>query len=177
MSSLSLNASIRTCRVEAGEAVRIESDRFLNPNNMVCIPWNGYNNKGQAVCADSWYTKTPGCRSAMDRVGVENHLRPDYATYINLNTAGIDGDIYGNPTAWEKSGQANLYSESRDKLTGSFGNQWQSTNYGSCGMNAYENAMAQVSQSNRHASFANNAYQQNAYQQAAGNRGSCGGGY
>ena len=52
MSSLSLNASIRTCKVEAGEAVRIESDRFLNPNNMVCIPWNGYNNKGQAVCAD-----------------------------------------------------------------------------------------------------------------------------
>lgn len=174
MSSLSLNASIRTCRVEAGEAVRIESDRFLNPNNMVCIPWNGYNNKGQAVCADSWYTKTPGCTSALDRVGVENHLRPDYATYINLNTAGIDGDIYGNPTAWAKSGQANLYAESRDKLTGSFGNQWQSTNYQTCGMNAYENAMAHTSQANRQASYANNAYHQNAYHRQAGNQGSCG---
>lgn len=173
MSSLSLNASIRTCKVEAGEAVRIESDRFLDPSKMVCIPWNGYNSKGQAVCPDSWNTMTPGCRSAMDRVGVENHHRPHYASMINLNTAGIYGDIY-NPTAWKEAGQANLYAESRDKLTGSFGNQWQSTNYGSCGMNAYENAMAQVSQSNHQASFTNNAYQQNSYQQAAGNRGSCG---
>jgi hypothetical protein len=175
MSSLSLDASIRTCKVETGEAIRIESDRFLNPNNMVCIPWNGYNNKGQAVCADSFYTKTPGCASAMDRVGVENHLRPDYATYINLNTAGIQGDIYGsNATSWGDAGDANKYATSRHKITGSYGNQFQSTNYQTCGLNSYEKAMAQTQQANRQASFANNAYQQNSYQQAAGNRGRCG---
>ena len=84
MSSLSLDASIRTCKVISGEASRIESDRFLNPNNMVCIPWTGYNLTGQQVCADSFYTKTPGCNSALDRVSVENTLRPQYGEYINL---------------------------------------------------------------------------------------------
>jgi hypothetical protein len=172
MSSLSLNASIRTCSVETGEASRIESDRFLNPNNMVCIPWNGYNNKGQKVCADSWNTKTAGCRSAMDRVSVENHLRPDYAAYVNLNTAGIQGDIYGNATAWDESGSANAWQESRNHITGNYGNQWGSTNYQTCGLNAYENAMSQTQQNNRGAAFANNAFQQNQYKQAAG--GSCG---
>ena len=172
MSSLSLDASIRTCKVETGEATRIQSDRFQNPNNMVCIPWNGRNLKGQSVCADSFYTKTPGCNSAEDRVGVENNLRPDYSSYINLNTAGIQGDIYGNQMAWDKSGSSNAWEESRNQITGQFGNQFQSTNYQTCGVNAYERAMAQTQESNRMASAANNYYQQHQYGKAGG---SCGG--
>ena len=173
MSSLSLDASIRTCKVDTGEASRIESDRFLNPNNMVCPMWTGYNNKGQKVCADSQYTKSAGCNSSEDRVIVENGLRPDYASYVNLNVAGIQGDIYGNPTSWEESGNANKWSDSRNQITGQFGNQWQSTNYQTCGLNAYENAMAQISQSNRGAAYSNNAYKQNEYRNMAGN-GGCG---
>lgn len=173
MSSLSLEASIRTCKVDAGEASRIESDRFLNPNYMVCPMWNGYNNKGQKVCADSQYTKSGGCNSALDRVSVENHLRPNYAAYVNLNVDGIQGDIYGNPTAWEESGNANKWSDSRNQITGQFGNQWQSSNYQTCGLNAYENAMAQIAQSNRGAAYSNNAYEQNEYRNMAGN-GGCG---
>jgi hypothetical protein len=177
MSSLSLNASIRTCKVETGEASRMESDRFLNPMLNVCIPWGQMNNKGQYVSADSFFTKTRGCNSAMDRVSVENNLRPDYATYINLDISGLNGHMYeNNPTAWTKSGEANEYTRSRDNIGPSYGNQFNSSNQKTCGFNAYENAMAQTSQSNRQASFQNNAYQQNQYQQHAGNR-SCGGGY
>ena len=160
MSSLSLDASIRTCKVETGEANRIESDRFLNPNNMVCIPWNGSNSKGQQVCADSFRTKTPGCNSALDRVSVETFLRPDYTSYITLNAAGIQGDIYGgNPTSAADSKAANSWNDSRNDITGNFGNQWGSTNYMNCGMNSYERAMAQTQQANRQASAANNGYQ------------------
>tara|TARA_B110000908_G_C10213839_1_gene431686 strand:- start:144 stop:794 length:651 start_codon:yes stop_codon:yes gene_type:complete len=176
MSSLSLDASIRTCKVETGEATRIESDRFLNPHNMVCIPWNGTNSKGQAVCADSFYTKRRGCNSALDRVSVESALRPDYAAYINLNMAGLQGDIYGNQTAWDKSGSSNEWENSRNKLTGNFGGQFQATNYQTCGVNAYEQAMARTAQSNRGAQAANLGYQQNQYRQAGG-VGSCGGGH
>lgn len=168
MSSLSLDASIRTCKVETGEANRIESDRFLNPHNMVCIPWNHQNSKGQTVCRDSYYTKTPGCNSALDRVSVESALRPDYAAYINLNMAGLQGDIYGNQIAWDKSGSANSWEQSRNKITGNFGGQFQATNYQSCGIGAYENAMAQTAQANRGAAYANNAFQQNQYRQAGG---------
>ena len=171
MSALSLDASLRTCKVETGEAQRILSDRFLNPHNMVCIPWNGYNNKGQKVCADSWYTKTGGCNSAEDRVSVENHLRPDYSSYINLNTAGIQGDIYGNGAnamSWSESGEANKYANSRNMYTGQYGNQWQSTNIGTCAINSYEKAMAQEAQLNRMRSMANNSYFSNSKRNAAG---------
>jgi hypothetical protein len=160
MSSLSLDASIRTCKVDAGEAIRIESDRFLNPHNMVCPVWNGYNSKGQKVCADSYYTKTPGCRSALDRVSVENFLRPDYSDYINFNMAGLQGDIYGgnNRMVDSNTRAASEFEKCRYSHSGSFGNQFQATNYSTCGLNSYEKAMAQESQHNRQAAMVNNAY-------------------
>ena len=176
MSQLSLQASIRTCSVDSGEATRIQSDRFQNPNNMVCIPWNNQNNKGQEVCVDSQWTKTPGCNSALDRHSVENSLRPQYSDYINLNATAIQGDIYGNQSAWENAGSANSWDDSRNKITGNFGNQWQaSNNWTGCSMNAYEKAMAQQQQNNRAAAYANNGYQQHAYKQNSGNANTCGG--
>ena len=170
MSSLSLDASIRTCKVQTGNADRIQTDRFFNPNNMVCIPWNGYNNKGQSVSPDSQYTKTAGCNSAEDRVSVETFLRPDYAAYINLNMQGLQGDIYGNSNATDRAGQANEWQDSRNAITGQFGNQWQSTNYKTCSISpgAYETAMAQISQDNRQAAASNIAFKSNMRRQEAG---------
>ena len=72
--SISLEAAIRTCKVETGWANRVESDRFLNPNNMVCPIWNGMDLTGRNVCPDSFYTKSAGCNSASDRVVVENNV-------------------------------------------------------------------------------------------------------
>jgi hypothetical protein len=170
MSSLSLNASVRTCKVDSGQATRIQSDRFQNPGNMVCIPWNGINNKGQVVSPDSFYTKMAGCNSATDRVSVENALRPQYSDYINQNMAGIQGDIYGgNTNSQQDTRIATDFSDSRNKITGNFGNQWQSSNYSTCGLNAYENGMASLSQANRQASYSNQAYLSNQSRQG----GSC----
>lgn len=166
MSNLSLDKSLRTCKVSTGEVDRVQSDRFLNPVNMVCIPWNGVNNKGQPVCEDSWYTKTPGCRSAEDRVEVENALRPQYSDYINYNLAGLQGSIYGNITAQDDTRYAASYQDSRNfpnPKTGyggapSFGNQWQATNYPSCSGGSYERGMAEMNQCNRQANYASSAY-------------------
>ena len=83
MSSISLEGSIRTCKVDTGYANKVESDRFLNPENMVCPIWNGVDLTGRRVCPDSFYTKSAGCNSAEDRVVVENNLRPQYAEYVN----------------------------------------------------------------------------------------------
>ena len=172
MSSLSLDASIRTCKVEAGESNRIQSDRFLNPHNMVCIPWNGYNSKGQNVCADSFYTKTPGCNSAEDRVGVENFLRPDYAAYINLNMAGLQGNIYGGGDQFshEEAGSASKWLNDRNMITGNFGAQFGATNYQTCGLNSYEKAMAQVAQANRQAVAQSSGYRSAQNRGAANNQ-------
>ena len=96
MSSISLEASIRTCKVDTGWANKIESDRFLNPNLMVCPVWNGFDSAGRSVAPDSFVTKRAGCNSAEDRVVVENAQRPQYMEYITLDAQGIRGNMYGN---------------------------------------------------------------------------------
>lgn len=91
MSYLSLEGSLRTCKVDTGWASKLASDRFLNPNNMLCPPWNEMDTAGRPACWDSYYTKTPGCNSSADRVVVENALRPQYIEYVNLDAEGIRG--------------------------------------------------------------------------------------
>jgi len=95
MSQISLTGSLRTCKVDQGWAPRIQSDRFENAELLVCPVWTGFDNTNRAVCIDSFYTKSPGCNSALDRVQVENYLRPQYMEYINLDAEGFknDGDI------------------------------------------------------------------------------------
>ncbi len=167
--SLSLEASVRTCDVNVGEANRIQSDRFFNPQNMVCIPWNGLNNKGQEVCPDSFWTKTAGCDSAEDRVMVENAQRPKYMNYVTLNAAGLDGDIYGNEMAQRESADRQKYLDERNKYTGNFGTQWGAkVQYQGCSVNAYERGMAQMAQAQRQENFLNNGYQAYAYRKASG---------
>jgi hypothetical protein len=161
--SISLESSIRSCKVNTGWANKVESDRFLNPTNMVCIPWNNMNNKGQNVCADSQWTKTPGCNSALDRVSVENFLRPQYSDYINLNTAGIGGDMYGdNANAWNRAGAASAWENSRNKITGNYGLQFRANTEQTCFAGAYERAMAEEAQQNRGAAYSNSAYNSSA---------------
>ena len=86
---ISLNGSTKTCKVEQGYAPRIQSDRFENPKLMVCPVWTGFDNTNRAVCMDSYYTKSPGCNSPLDRIDVENYLRPNYMEYINLDATGF----------------------------------------------------------------------------------------
>lgn len=163
--AISLESSVRTCDVNVGEANRIQSDRFFNPNNMVCIPWNGINNKGQEVCPDSYYTKTPGCDSAEDRVMVENSQRPKYVNYITLSSQGIDGHIYGNVEAATQTAGRQKWLDSRDNNkfyggSGNFGKQWgANVEYSQCGINAYEKAQAQIAQAGRNQAAMQNGYQ------------------
>jgi len=89
--NISLEGSIRTCKVDTAWANKLESDRFLNSNLMLCPPWNGVDTAGRPASVDSFNTKTAGCNSAQDRVVVENGLRPQYIEYVNLDAAGIRG--------------------------------------------------------------------------------------
>lgn len=154
----SLEKSVRTCSVNTGEANRIQSDRFFNADNMVCIPWNGINSTGQEVCVDSWWTKTAGCNSAEDRVMVENDLRPSYSSYITLNAAGIDGDMYSdsaNMSAHANAMGRQAFDQSRNSLSGNFGLQWGANDeFTGCtvsksGQTAYERNMSQMAQAQR----------------------------
>jgi hypothetical protein len=141
--SVSLTSAINVCRVGSGEAARLESDRFLNPHNMVCPVWNGMNLVGQDVCPDSFMTKSAGCNSAMDRVLVESNLRPDYASYITLNMAGLKGEIFGNPSARAQVDERHKMLKGIEGSIPNYGKQFEAVrrSEGSCTVNAYERAM------------------------------------
>lgn len=95
MATISLNKSVRTCKVNTGWADRIQSDRFQNSDLMMCPVWNQRDLAGRKVCADSFNTKRAGCNSSLDRIDVENFLRPQYMEYVTLDAAGIGGNMYG----------------------------------------------------------------------------------
>ena len=169
MSSLSLMKSISTCKVDTAQTNRIQSDRFLNPELMVCVNWNGMDNLGRPVNKDSWYTKTPGCNSATERVKVENDLRPKYFEYVTLDASGVDLNYGPNtPFSVMKSQQAAVYDHNIEANTPNFGGQFRATNVPSCGM-SYEKAMAQMSEGNRGAVYANSSYKSS--------QSKCGGGF
>tara|TARA_Y100000385_G_C13094816_1_gene640669 strand:- start:2610 stop:3419 length:810 start_codon:yes stop_codon:yes gene_type:complete len=149
MANVSLEASLRTCKIDQGWADRMQSDRFQNPNNLVCPLWNGVDTAGRVVCPDSFYTKNAGCNSAEDRVYVENSLRPQYSEYINLSFSAIAGAIYGDTMGWNEAGEAKMMLRATDQLTGQFGyvNQPGSHAYPGCQYNSqtqYMKAQEQV---------------------------------
>jgi len=168
MSAISLEAAIRTCKVDTAYANKVQSDRFLNPDNMVCPIFNGLDTSGRQVCPDSFMTKTAGCNSAEDRVVVENDLRPQYMEYINLSASGINADIYGNTVDWNAEGKASRELDAKNKITGNFGGQFRATNYPSCGYYPYNEAMAQEANANRQSQSLNEGFKSNQFKSAAG---------
>lgn len=126
---LSLNKSVRTCKVDTGYANKIQSARFQETDLMVCPNWQGIDTPGRFVHPDSFMTKTAGCNLPMDRVAVENYLRPTYMTYINLDASGFKADLYGEECT-EKDSNMECYEayvrdfqlEQTKKITGHFSN-------------------------------------------------------
>jgi hypothetical protein len=90
----SLESAIRTCKVNTGNADRIESDRFLGfPDKKTCPPFLGTDLVGRSICPDSFMTKSAGCNTAEDRIYIENTVsRPHYYEYINLSPRGMLDD-------------------------------------------------------------------------------------
>lgn len=163
----SLESAIRGCQVNTGYAEKLYSDRFLNPGNMVCPIWNGYDSAGRPVCADSFATKSLGCNSASDRVEVENYQRPQYIEYVNLTSAGIAGEFY-DPLPHQVQTQQDMYG--LNSITGNFGLQFRSVvkPNSSCGLYSYEQSMQKQAQQNRERQMETNGYKTSYYKNLAG---------
>jgi hypothetical protein len=146
--SISLTGSLQTCKVNTGWANKVESDRFLNPYLVVCPAFNGQDNYGRFVCPDSYYAKAPGCNSALDRVAVENFLRPQYAEFVTLDASGIQGsDVMSTfDSAISTRALADL-----QKVTGNAGYQYLAQNKISCPAVPYNDAQAQINKMLREA--------------------------
>lgn len=174
MANISLNKSTRTCKVNTGWADRIASDRFLNSDLMQCPVWSGRDLAGRSACADSFYTKRAGCNTSLDRINVENNLRPQYMEFITLDACGINGEMYGEQS--ENIGVTEGYARTSGKMssirenyvpyqdaldgcaslnqipkyTGQFGQgNFRADIEPTCSQYSYEQAMAESAQANR----------------------------
>ena len=164
--TMSLQKSIRTCKVDTGQADRLDSDRWLSSNNTLCPVWTGYDLAGRQSCVDSFYTKYRGCNSADDRIVVENDLRPKYFDYVALNAAGVTGNIYGGT-----SSPAMLANQIKmnniGNVSGNFGEQWPSdVRNTACSINPYDQAV--LAQKKRNAQMAAGGYFSNGYRSQSG---------
>lgn len=163
MGDLSLESAIRTCKIDVAYANKMFSDRVLNPTQMVCPVWNGFDSAGRPACADSFMTKAPGCNSAEDRIYVENNIsRPRYFEYITLNPAGLAGNIYGDMpanslTQWDMMKAKNDIMEING-YAGNYGLQFGSVVRSGCGADAYARAMGYENTALRNAQMVDNSY-------------------
>lgn len=124
MATISLEGSIRTCKVDSGWASKLASDRYFNPSQMLCPVWNSVDVSGRPVCADSYGTKTAGCNSASDRIIIENSLRPQYSSYVTLDMKeGLAGDMcQGSKHIRDSMQCANSAIRKTHQYTGQYGN-------------------------------------------------------
>ena len=99
MSNVSLTANILTSKVITGNADRLQTYRIQDSDAMMCPVWNGQDLTGRQAGEYSFYTKRAGCNSAMDRIVVENFLRPSYTNFVTCNAAGIAGYVYETPVS------------------------------------------------------------------------------
>ena len=77
-------------QVNVGVGPQLAGYRTLYPDAMMCPMWTGTDLAGRPVCENSFYTKRAGCNSALDRIKVEDSLRPRYAEFL-LDARGIKG--------------------------------------------------------------------------------------
>jgi hypothetical protein len=49
---ISLQGSLKNCKVDTAWTERLQSSRFEDPDNMVCIPWNGRDAVGRTIGLD-----------------------------------------------------------------------------------------------------------------------------
>jgi hypothetical protein len=150
--AISLESALRTCKVDAGWADRIRSDRIIGPaSEKTCPLWTGFDLAGRPVCPDSFNTKSAGCNSASDRIAVENTVsRPLYIPYINLSMEGVTGEWLYDERFWNTQ-QSQQFLNDIHNRSGTFGQQLSSyvKPGGMCTYDSYQQAQSQVQQSGR----------------------------
>jgi len=156
----SLEGSIRTCKIDTAWANRMQTDRFFNPDNMICPVWNGLDTYGRPVQPDSFFTKNGGCNSAEDRILVENVVgRPLYFEYVTLDASGLTGDLYNSHYADEVAATSDV--KNIQRITGNPGIDYRANVANRCGYNRYDDAQSQMNQEQRRQQSTKQGYMAN----------------
>lgn len=123
MSNASITAQIASNKTIPGIAEQLVGNRTLNPDYQLCPVWNGQDLAGRPVCVDSFYTKYAGCNSSLDRIKVENFLRPAYMNFVTQSATGIAGveADFGSNLPATASAALSVDRQNKQAITGKFG--------------------------------------------------------
>lgn len=121
--SIGLTSSILGPKFIVGDESRIQTNRIQNPDAMMCPVWGGTDLSGRQVCDDSFNTKREGCSSSLDRIKIENFLRPAYTNFVTISATGITGQDanYGSNLSISESGYADADRKRVSANNGRFG--------------------------------------------------------
>jgi hypothetical protein len=111
---------------------KLYSERFLNACDVVCPVWNGTDSYGRFVNPDTVPIETAGCRSALDRVAVENYHRPQYFNFVSLDGYGIHGNLSNEDASARTTDLRGLHT-----MVGSCGTDYGSSIKTRCGRDTY----------------------------------------
>lgn len=115
--------AVNAGKIDVGYASNLRTHRIQDPESQMCPVWNGQDLAGRQSSEYGFYTKVEGCNSPLDRIAVENVLRPQYTNYVTMNAAGIGGYIYdkvlpGDGTGFYTRDVHNADLEKRAAITG-----------------------------------------------------------
>ena len=120
-----LTGNIPYGKLDVGVAEQIQGYRTFDTDAMMCPLWTGTDLAGRPACQDSFYTKRAGCNSALDRIKVEDALRPRYAEFL-LDARGIVGagaDYDDSSYVRDRLVRDGAFERKvRNTITGNFGN-------------------------------------------------------
>lgn len=77
-------------RVRTDNANRYQSERTFNDNVNICPSVKLNDLMGRGAIVNTLYTKAPGCNTALDRQCVENKLRSDLFSSVQLSAVGVE---------------------------------------------------------------------------------------
>jgi hypothetical protein len=128
--SLSLTSAVRVSKVNVGNAAEFHSMRLWDPSAQVCPARANVSDSGVVgVPRDSidTYGQFNGCYSPLDRMTVENSLRPRYSIFLNadaIDTPGVgDEDLSSAAPAGNFDSQQQLPYDTRFGNSRQFGQQ------------------------------------------------------
>ena len=94
MGDISIYNTIRSFKVTTGNAAILQSENTFGDRNNCPVRYNVSDNGVIDVSRNSINVYTPGCSSPLNRMLVENALRPEYSYYLNTDAIQqVEGDF------------------------------------------------------------------------------------
>ena len=94
MSAISISKNVRSFKVTTGNAPILQSENAFGDRNNCPVRYNVSDNGVIDVSRNTINVYSPGCASPLNRMLIENALRPEYSYYLNADAIQqVEGDF------------------------------------------------------------------------------------